>query len=104
VRELVDDNKVKKIVDKRAKLDVNDDLTTQQCWNELKNILTVNMKDTMEFLSRCDNNEFYFISEVFDDIILKFQSINFINFLKELSKKHPEAEMDIDIEMAEDLL
>ena len=57
-------------------------------WDELTNLLSEYLDDTIEFLlNDCTVEEFEWISEVFDDIADITQSIEFIDCLYEVEKK-----------------
>ncbi|WKB35326.1 hypothetical protein QS257_17240 [Terrilactibacillus sp. S3-3] len=73
-------------------------------WEEFPNILSKNQKETEAFLEACSDKELYYISEVFEEIAFNFKTQSFIVFLKELSKKHPAADMEEDIRRAEEVL
>ncbi|MGG7143557.1 hypothetical protein ACQPVP_08830 [Clostridium nigeriense] len=70
-------------------------------WEPLIELLSKNEVDTIEFLRACSDEQLYWISEVFEDISNKFQSKEFVDFLKELQKDHPNADMELDIQAAE---
>ncbi|MDA9471325.1 hypothetical protein C240_1478 [Enterococcus sp. 5H] len=63
--------------------------------------LSQNESETTCYLADVNENDLYYISEIFEDISEKLQSEQFINCLKELDKKFPELDMTKDIDIAE---
>lgn len=101
---LINIDKLKEIINRRGKLRPYDEHRSGQYWNEIKQLLNRDMNHTMDFLHQCNDTELYFLSEMIDELSYEFQSKEFINFLKRLSKKHPEAEFNVDLEFAESML
>ncbi|WP_242142433.1 MULTISPECIES: hypothetical protein [unclassified Bacillus cereus group] len=89
------------ILDKRKKLNLNDDYGIQKSWNEIIEVLSENEENTIRYLEICSKEDLYWISEVFEDIAEIVQSKEFINCLRKLDKKFPELEMTKDIDIAE---
>ena len=76
--------KLRKILKRRVSLDINDDYSLQDCWNSMINILTKNIDETIDFFkTQCSNEEFFWLSEIFEDIAYKTQSKEFITVLNE---------------------
>ncbi|PFM65223.1 hypothetical protein COJ48_08340 [Bacillus cereus] len=95
------ENKMEVILDKRKKLNLNDDYGIQKSWNEIIEVLSENEDNTIRYLENCSKEDLYWISEVFEDIAESVQSKEFINCLRRLDKKFPELEMTKDIDIAE---
>ncbi|MGG0731260.1 hypothetical protein [Bacillus paramycoides] len=95
------ENKMEVILDKRKKLNLNDDYGIQKSWNEIIEVLSENEENTIKYLENCSKEDLYWISEVFEDIAESVQSKEFINCLRRLDKKFPELEMTKDIDIAE---
>ena len=67
----------------------------QLCWDQLTEIFTKNMDDTIDFLDNvCTADEFGWISDVFDFVAEKSQSKKFIEALYRVAKKYPEEVQD----------
>ena len=66
--------KLRETIKRRIALDANDDSATMECWSIETDILTVNITESIEFLKTCSEEEFYWLSEVFDEVIDKTQS------------------------------
>ena len=76
--------KLRKTLKRRVSLDINDDFSLQDCWNSMINILTKNIDETIDFFkTQCSNEEFFWLSEIFEDIAYKTQSKEFITVLNE---------------------
>ena len=71
--------KLKETIERRNKLDINDDYALEECWNIFTNILTNNIDETIDFLKTCTEDEFYGVAEVFPEIIFKTQSHEIYN-------------------------
>ncbi|MDQ0815834.1 hypothetical protein QF033_000412 [Bacillus pumilus] len=95
------ENALKIVLDKRKKLDLNDDYGIQKSWDEIIEILGENEERTLEYLDRCSKEDLYWISEVFEDISEILQSKELIKCLRKLDEKYPELEMTQDIDLAE---
>ncbi|ATP92918.1 hypothetical protein CSE15_02565 [Bacillus altitudinis] len=95
------ENTLNRVLDKRKKLDLNDDYGIQKSWDEIIEILVENEERTLEYLEHCSKEDLYWISEVFEDISEVLQSKELIKCLRRLDKKYPELEMKQDIDLAE---
>ncbi|MBU8639510.1 hypothetical protein [Bacillus pumilus] len=95
------ENALKIVLDKRKKLDLNDDYGIQKSWDEIIEILGENEERTLEYLDCCSKEDLYWISEVFEDISEVLQSKELIKCLRKLDEKYPELEMTQDIDLAE---
>ncbi|MBF2453566.1 hypothetical protein [Listeria seeligeri] len=94
-------NEMVNVLIKRKSLNMNDDFGIQKCWTEMTKILTQNADETINYFNECNEDDLYYISEVFEDIAEKLQSEKFINCLRKLDKKFPGLEMTKDINIAE---
>ena len=86
----MDINKFKKLIEKRENTHSEDPNGLERIWNELTDFLSENINDTINYLKTdCTGEEFSWISEIFDDIVEKTQSKEFIDCLYEVAKKYP---------------
>ncbi|MCM2989958.1 hypothetical protein M3580_12050 [Bacillus safensis] len=92
---------IKKVLDKRKKLNLNDNHGIQKSWGEIIEILGENEERTLDYLERCSKEDLYWISEVFEDITAVLQSKELIKCLRRLDEKYPELEVTYDIDLAE---
>ncbi len=61
---MIDNNKVKKIIDERIKMHLDDPRIVDK-WNDLINIFTEDESETIEYLSNCSEYIVEWASEVF---------------------------------------
>lgn len=60
-------------------------------WDDIFDLICNHMDYTIRFLKEeCTEDEFSFLSEIFDEIVEKTNSKEFIDTLYELTKKYPE--------------
>lgn len=83
---------LREIITRNATLDPNDDFGQEKCWNEMIDILSVDLSDTIRFFeSECTDEEFYWLGSIFEDIVEKTQSKELIQVLRNrLAKVTPE--------------
>ena len=83
--------KFRTILERRMALHLEDDIQTEQCWKEEIEILSQNIEETILFLEKdCTADEFSWMSEIFEEIVEKTQSREFINCLYRVAEKFPE--------------
>lgn len=70
-------------------------------WEKMYKELKKNMNECIEFLKNCSEKELEAVSPIFDDLSGYFQSLEFVNELKELQMKYPKADLTTDIKCAE---
>ncbi len=71
---------LREVIAQYISLDANDDFATEKCWKEMTAILSENVIDTISFFeSECTIEEFYWLSSIFEDIIVKTQSTDLIS-------------------------
>ena len=99
---MVDSEKLKILIGEFRQLDINDPAASEYWEAFIEELGSEN--EAIKFLSEANDEDLYILSSVFDDLSLKFQSNKFIEFLKDLQKKHPAADMKLDIEFAEKAL
>ena len=94
-------NKMEAILKERKGLNINDDYGIEKCWNEMTILLTQNEDEKIDYLNECNEENLYYISEIFEDISEQLQSKRFITCLRNLDKKFPKLDMTKDIDIAE---
>jgi len=78
------------VIKKRTALDPEYDYGIEQCCLKEIEILTRDICDAIAFLeNECTGQEFVWISEVFDEVVEKTQSREFIDCLYRMAKKFP---------------
>ena len=102
-------DKIRTVLKKRIKLHPNDDYATEKCWEEEVEILSENIEETIAFFRQeCTEDEFSWLSEIFEDVAERPQSREFVSCLYEIAEQFPE-ETDkyhilYSIECAQDML
>ena len=81
--------KVKEILDKRSKINDEDDYRIEKCRDELIDTLSQDELLTIDILNQLNEKEILYTSEVFEEIAYNLQSVNYINCLKYIEKKYP---------------
>lgn len=83
---------LRRVIAHYVSLHPNDDFGIEKCWREMTDILSNDISATISFFEReCTDEEFYWLSSVFEDIAEKTQSKDFIQVLrKRLAKVLPE--------------
>ena len=71
---------IKDVIEKRLALHINDDFALHECWEKETEILSKNVSTTIDYiLNSCDDETFYWLSEVFEDVAGKTSSKDLIN-------------------------
>ena len=99
-------DEILEVLSRRLKLHIEDYIGTEKCWEEEINLLTRDMAETIKFIeNECDDETFYWISEVFEDIAAKTQNIEFVEAIKRRAEKMIDDEqrhsVETDIRYAE---
>lgn len=90
---------INRIIEKRLGLHINDDFALHECWENETEILSEDVSTTIEFiLNTCDDETFYWLSEVFEDVVEKTQSQALLNALIERCERVSDAEKRRSIE------
>lgn len=74
--------KIIKLIDKRCKLDNNDDFNYSEIRKEEFLLLTKNLDETICVLNNLDSNHYFYISENFEMISTHFKSKELIECMK----------------------
>lgn len=81
----------KKIVSELEITDMNNSDAIDILWEKEIELFTRNIQETIYFVKNdCTANEFSWMSEVWDEIVEKTKSHEFVSVLKETMKKFPE--------------
>mgnify|MGYP006987254832 CR=1 FL=1 len=91
--------KVKEILDKRSKINDEDDYRIEKCRDELIDALSQDELLTIDILNQLNEKEILYTSEVFEEIAYNLQSVNYINCLKYIEKKYPSLDIKDAIEV-----
>ncbi len=96
--------KVKEILDKRSKINDEDDYRIEKCRDELIDALSQDELLTIDILNQLNEKEILYTSEVFEEIAYNLQSVNYINCLKYIEKKYPSLDIKDAIEVATEFI
>lgn len=107
-------NKFDEILREREKIWLDSfDLETDRLhsvWNKLENLIIKNMTETISFLrNECNEDEFRWMSEVFENVVKSTQNHEFVNCIEYLENKfsdlcHMEPSVQENIEYAKKAL
>lgn len=80
------------IIDRWVSLHPEDDFGTEKCWKEMTEILSNDISATIDYFERqCTDEEFFWLSAIFEDVSEKTQSVELIKVLRErLARVKPE--------------
>lgn len=83
--------KIRVIIEKRAATNDEWQAGVEKCWSELTEALTEDIEATRKFLLEdCTADEASWVSEVYDDIVRKTQSREYIDILRKSIERFPE--------------
>lgn len=95
----MDSTAIRSIIDRRRDTNIEWSDGIERCWKELTEALTQDFEVTKRFLMKeCDKEEFLLVSEVFDDVILKTQSREYVDLLRESMKRFPDTAREYYLE------
>ena len=102
-------NKIKDVLKRYKKIHPEDYISTEKIWDEETEILSRDMAVTIDFIENdCDDETFYWLGEVFEDVAERTQSREFITAIKKRAAKVIDAQkrrsIETDISYAEDRL
>ncbi len=97
---------IRKILERRQSIHPEWTDGIEECWKEEVRILSESIPDTVEFLqSTCNDEEFYMLSEVFEELILATKSLDILKTLYERAQtiQDPEKKESVlyDVRIAE---
>lgn len=88
---MTDTDIIRAIIQKRAATDDEWQEGVEKCWEELTDALTDDIITTRKFLLEdCTADEASWVSEVYDDIVRKTQSQEYIGLLRKSIERFPE--------------
>lgn len=93
--------KLRELLEKEKNVDINDELEWELIFNDKIRILCENLEETINFISSCNEEEFDWVSNAFEDIVLHFKSADLLRVIKENSKKFPNLNISDEIIFAE---
>ncbi len=90
---------MKLLVEKRKNIDPQNELLIQNCWDEELSVLCKSLENTSNYLKEAPEEEILWLSELFDDLVIHFNSIELIKIYKQLQIKFPHIAKDIAIDI-----
>ena len=73
----------------RKKIGFENDWQVEQWWNNTSDFMANNIDKTVDFIkTECSADEFYLISEIFEDITQKTRSKDFVKCIEKISRKY----------------
>ena len=83
--------KIRAIIEKRAATNDEWQAGVEECWAELTDALTEDIGVTRRFLLEdCTADEASWVSEVYDDVVFKTQSREYVDLLRKSIERFPE--------------
>lgn len=71
---LINPDEINKIIEERKKIPAYDDMSTMYKWDELMAALGDDENDVYNYLSSVEDEVFFWIEEIYEEIIEKFPS------------------------------
>lgn len=79
----MDKEALRNVIARFLQLHPEDDFGIEECWSEMTDILSKDISATIEFFKNdCTDEEFYWLSSVFEDVAEKTQSTELIPVLR----------------------
>lgn len=90
--------KFEELILKRISLELNDDFALMEIWKEEVHLISENIEAAIDYiLNNCSDDYFYWMSEVFEDIVKATQSIEFIDAIKKRQENMTDKEYADDV-------
>ncbi len=102
-------NEIRKVLSRRISLHPEDDYAIEQCWEQEVEILSKDREETIHFLCvEASDDELAWLSEIFDDLILKTQDIGLLEAIRiraaSVDNSQDRHSVDVGIKSAEEML
>lgn len=91
--------KIEELIEENKKLEPNVDCAQERIWQEMYDILSVNLNETMQYLDGISKKDISYVCSIFDDLSEHFQSKELIECMKR-SAKRTGFDCSVDIECA----
>lgn len=86
----MNENSFKEVIAKRKNIDDEDYISIEKCWDEMTDVFSADINQTVAFMDECTADEFSWLSEIFDLIAKRTHSQKFILALYKTAKKYPQ--------------
>ena len=99
---MIDTKRLREVIKICDSLDPNDDFGIEKCWDEMIEILSCDVSETISYFNNdCTDEDFYLLSNLFEDIVEKTQCAELIKVFKNrLAKVEPETYSQENFESA----
>lgn len=86
---------LRETIEKNSALDPNDDIAQEECWETMTDILSEDINSTVKFFnSECSDEEFFWLSPIFEDVVERTQSKELIDVFRSRLDKVKEESYD----------
>ena len=93
------DKQMRVIIDKRKNQeDWQNDVETQEYWDEEMEILTIDLDTTINYIKNLSAEDAVWVAEVWDDLIEHFHSKELLEACEECIKKYPDSDIYGDVQ------
>ena len=98
----MDIKRLREVIKLYDSLDPNDDFGIEKCWNEMTETLSNDVNETISYFNNdCTDEDFYLLSNLFEDVVEKTQCAELIKvFQNRLAKVNPETYSQENFESA----
>ena len=96
--------KLKDLIQKEKNVNVDDEIEWENIFNEKVKVLCENEEETIDFILTCSEDEFDWISNAFEDLILHFKSKRLLEMIKKGSMRFQNLDVSSEILFAEKAL
>lgn len=100
---LMNIKKLEELLEENKQIDINDDYAQERIWQEMYDILSVDLNETMQYLDGISKEDISYVCSVFDDLSKHFQSKELIVCM-EKNAKRTGFDCSVDIECAKEML
>lgn len=74
--------KLEELLEENKQIDINDDYAQERIWQEMYDILSVNLNETMQYLDGISKEDISYVCSVFDDLSEHFKSQELVDCIK----------------------
>ncbi len=78
---------IKKLIQEKKEINPQNDILLNEKYEELLQIFKENLYESINYLNTCSSDEFYWLSELFEDLSEYFKSQELIDCMEQNSKR-----------------
>lgn len=95
----MDIQKFKKCITKRINTDDDDDIGVDKCHQEIADVIAEDMPGMIRYLyDGCTLEEYLWMSECYEDIVVRAPDMGFVDGLRYLARKYPKETKEYSVE------